>query len=85
MWGERVRKEEGDREGISVYTNKRRKCLIKFRDTFGMLHCSGPVEPQPGIGKGTRCGHWVGSTELMLVWGVRNSFACLSSSSCQTN
>lgn len=81
---ERVAEGKAEREGITVYTNKRRKCLIKFRDTFGMLHWSGPVVPQSGIGKGTRCGHWVGSTEMMLVRGVRNSLACLSSS-CQTN
>lgn len=27
--------------GVTVYTTKRRKCLIKFQDTFGMLHCFG--------------------------------------------
>lgn len=51
---------------MDVYTNKRRKCLIKFRDTFGMLHCSGPVEPQSGLGRGIGCGHWVASAGLWL-------------------
>lgn len=77
--------------GVNVYTNKRRKCLIKFRDTFGMLHCFGPFAWSVGrtttqmVGSGTGTGSGsesgIGIESMSIFWVERGHecglFACL--------